>query len=78
MTSAFLPVAPYAILLWDAVVLILVGRGIQFSLLKIAFLPLSKMTFVRHRKVGAWKEERVGLNLALISRLISIWILFPK
>lgn len=66
MTSAFLPVVPYAILLWDAVVLVLVGREIHFSLLKIAFLPLSKMTFVRHRKVEAWNEESVGINLAFV------------
>lgn len=66
MTSAFLPVVPYAILLWDAVVLVLVGREIHFSLLKIAFLPLSKMTFVRHRKVEAWNEGSVRINLAFV------------
>lgn len=78
MTSAFLPVVPYAILLWDAVVLVLVGREIHFLLLKIAFLPLSQMTFVRHRKVEAWNEGSVRINLAFVFLLISIWILFPR
>jgi hypothetical protein len=65
-------------LLWDEVILIWVGRGIHFSLLKTAFFLSSKMTFVHHRKVEAWKEENVGINLAFVFLPISVWILFPR
>lgn len=37
MTSAFLPVVPYVILLWDAVVPILLGREIRFSIIENSF-----------------------------------------
>lgn len=42
------------------------------------FFPSSKVTIVRHRKVGAWSEESARINLAFVLLPISIWILFAR
>lgn len=51
-------------------------KGNPFFIIENSFSFSLKMTIVRHRKVGAWNEECVRINLAFVFLPISIWILF--